>query len=61
MCKINEKMRNEAAEEAKKENSIDIALKMLSRGKLTIEEIAEDSGLALEEVKELADQIKSTI
>ncbi len=61
MCKINEDMCNEVAKEAKKENSIDIALKMLSRGKLTIEEIAEDSGLALEEVKELADQIKSTV
>lgn len=61
MCKLMEDRVNETAREAKKENSIDIALKMLSRGKLTIEEIAEDSGLALEEVNKLAEQIKSTI
>lgn len=30
------------------------ALKMLKRGKLTIEEIAEDSGLSVEEVKQLS-------
>ena len=35
---------------------IENALKMIARGKLTLEEIAEDSGLTLEEVKELADK-----
>lgn len=61
MCKINEEMCNEVAKEAKKENSVGIASKMLSRGKLTIEEIAEYTALTIEEIKELANQIKSTI
>ena len=43
-------------DEGKKEQSIETALKMIARGKLTLEEIAEDSGLTLEEVKELADK-----
>ena len=53
MCKAIEEMRNEAA----KLNSYEIALKLLQRGKETIEEIAEDSGLTVEEVTELAAQI----
>ena len=43
-------------DEGKKEQAIENALKMIARGKLTLEEIAEDSGLTLEEVKELADK-----
>ena len=38
------------------ETRIENALKMIARGKLTLEEIAEDSGLSLEKVKELADK-----
>ena len=41
------KLRNEAQKE--------IAIRMLKRGKMTIEEIAEDSGLSVTEVKQLAE------
>ena len=51
--------RNEATKEAEKLKSYQIALKLLQRGKETIEEIAEDSGLTIEEVNELAAQISS--
>ena len=44
------------AEKRAMETRIETALKMIARGKLTLEEIAEDSGLTLEEVKELADK-----
>lgn len=54
MCKLNEEMRNETAEM----KSVEIALKMLKKGKLTYEEIAEYSGLTLEEVQELAENQK---
>ena len=36
-----------------KENSKEIALKMIARGTMSIEEIAEDTGLSIEEVEEL--------
>lgn len=55
MCKAIEDMCNEAA----KLNSYQIALKLLQRGKETFEEIAEDSGLTLSEVTELAAQMSS--
>lgn len=37
------------------EGKREAALRMLKRGKLTIEEIAEDSGLSVEEVEQLAE------
>lgn len=43
--------RSQGINEAKK----DTALRMLKRGKLTIEEIAEDSGLSVEEVEKIAE------
>jgi hypothetical protein len=52
MCKIIEDMRIETAHR----NSMDIAWRMLQRGKATLEEIAEDTGLTLQEVKELASE-----
>ena len=42
---------NRGKKEAKKET----ALRMLKRGKLTLEEIAEDTGLGISEVRELAE------
>ena len=36
------------------QNQRETALKLLKRGKLTIEEIAEDSGLSVAEVEQLA-------
>ena len=50
MCKAIEDMRNDAIMDEK----IVIALKLLARGKETFEEIAEDSGLSIEKVEELA-------
>ena len=50
MCKVMEDMRNETAHKT----TVDLALKMLVRGRDTLEEIAEMTGLPLEEVRELA-------
>ena len=44
------RLKNEAVNETKRNT----ALRMLKRGKLTIEEIAEDSGLSVAEVEQLA-------
>jgi predicted transposase YdaD len=44
------KLKNEAENETKRQT----ALRMLKRGKLTLEEIAEYSGLSITEVKQLA-------
>ena len=58
MCKLLEEMRKEVAVEAeakgKAETTKKLALKMLARGRDSIEEIAEMTGLSLEEVRELA-------
>ena len=45
---------DEIREEARNENTCEIALKMISSGKLTLEEISEYSGLPIEKVRELA-------
>lgn len=50
MCKLMEDMRND--------EKIIIAVKLLKRGKESFEEIAEDSGLSLEDVKDLAMQLE---
>ena len=50
MCDILDEMRNEAVEKA----SIEHALKMIKSGKLSLEDIAEYSGLSLDKVRELA-------
>ena len=58
MCKAMEDMRNTAWNEGKvegiKENAIETAKNLIRRGKYTLEEIAEDTKLSLEQVKELA-------
>ncbi len=46
MCEIWDEVRNEAR--------IENAVKLLENGKLTLEEIAECSGLSLDKVRELA-------
>ena len=56
MCNLSQGIWDSGIEKGKKEQAIETALKMIARGKLTLEEIAEDSGLTLEEVKELADK-----
>ena len=50
MCKAMEEMRKEAVHK----NTVELALKMLARGRDSLEEIAEMTGLPLEEVRKLA-------
>ena len=61
MCKLMEDMRNEAAHEAKREGARNTAKRFLKMGKLSREEIADGTGLPLEEVKALEEVIKSII
>lgn len=53
MCKVMEDMINEEV----RENNIAIVMRMLERGKMSIEEIAEDVGLSVEEVKKISDEM----
>lgn len=53
MCKAMEDMWEQALKEGREENSRETAKKLLEKGKLTIEEIAECCGLTEEEVKTL--------
>lgn len=50
MCEILDEMRNEAVEKER----IKIALKMIKDGTITLDKIAEYSGLSLDKVRELA-------
>ena len=59
MCKAIEDMRNEIANEVKKLQKIQIAINLIKRGKENFEEIAEDSGLTIDEVNELATELSS--
>lgn len=67
MCKLLEEMRNEAAAKGKAEGkaegnhekAVSMAMKMLARGRDSIEEIAEMTGLPLEEVRDLAEKESS--
>jgi len=52
-----EDMRNEAAHEAKREGARKIAKRLLKMEKLSHEEIADGTGLPLEEVKALEEEI----
>nr|WP_297935486.1 hypothetical protein [uncultured Blautia sp.] len=62
MSRILEEMRNEVAEKAKAEGNhekaVNTALKMIARGRDSIEEVAEITGLSLEEVRKLAENQK---
>lgn len=53
MCKAMEDMRMESLQEGRKESMKEVALRMLADGALSLEKIAEYSGLSLEEVKKL--------
>ena len=50
MCDILDEMRNEAAEK----KACEIAIKLIKVGKLSLDEIADTSGLSIEKVRELA-------
>lgn len=53
MCRIMEDMRNESLKEGRKEGIKETALRMLAAGKYALEEIANISGLSLEEINQL--------
>lgn len=53
MCRIMEDMRNESLKEGIKEGMKEAALRMLAAGKYALEEIANISGLSMEEVNQL--------
>ena len=53
MCRTMEEMRIESWQEGVEEGRRDTALRMLKAGKYALDEIAEMSGLSLEEVKAL--------
>lgn len=53
MCRIMEDMRNESLKEGIREGMKEAALRMLAAGKYALEEIANISGLSLEEVNQL--------
>lgn len=54
MCKAMEDMRNETARKAAEQTKIEMALNMIKDGKLSLEQIAQYTMLAIERVKELA-------
>ena len=56
MCNLSQGIWDSGIEKGKKEQSIENALKMIADGQLSLEKIAQYSGLTLEEVKELADK-----
>lgn len=53
MCKVMEDMQNEALKEGIKEGAIISARRMIAIGKYTLDEIANISGLSLDEIKKL--------
>ena len=54
MCNLGEGIYEKAYEIGDKERAVAIAKKMLERGKYAIEEIAEDTGLTIEEIEQLS-------
>ena len=54
MCKVMEDMRNESAKTAVEKRNIEIALDLIRDGKLSLEQIAQYSRLAIDRVRELA-------
>lgn len=53
MCKALEEMREEAEQRGRVENMTAIAKRLLARGRDSLEEISEISGLSLDEVLKL--------
>ena len=53
MCKVMEDMRNESLQEGRQQGIKSMVLRMLETGKYALEDIAEISGLSLDEVKKL--------
>ena len=53
MCKVMEDMRNESLQEGRQQGIKSMVLRMLETGKYALEDIAEISGLSLDDVKKL--------
>lgn len=58
MCKSMEDRINAATASTAAAKTIEFALKMIVKGKLSLDEIAEYSGLSLDEIKALAEKNK---
>ncbi len=56
MCKIMEELRDKTAAEVTAERNREIALKFIQLGSVPLEQIAEATGLTLDEVKKLAEK-----
>ena len=56
MCEAMDRIAERRAKEAAYNRSVENALKMIADGQLSLEKIAQYSGLPLEKVKELADK-----
>lgn len=54
MCRAIEEMLDEVREKTEMRTRIEVTLNMINDGELSLEEIAQYSGLPLEKVKELA-------
>lgn len=54
MCEVLDRIEARGEARGKLDKAIEVAKKMIARGKMSLEEIAEDSGLTLDKVKELA-------
>lgn len=57
MSGVADEIRQEGREEGREEAQEDMAIKLLERGKMTWEEIAEVTEFSLEDIKELAEEI----
>ena len=53
MCNLSQSVREQGVAQGEKKKSIEMALKMLSKGKFDYEEIAEYTGLSPEKIAEL--------
>lgn len=61
MCKAIEDMRNEAAKQATWQHAVETAMKLIAMSILTEEQIAQATGLTLEEVQELAQEVQKPV
>ena len=59
MCKIMEDMRDETRNETLKESAVNTAKRMIAAGKYVLDEIADISGLSLDEVEKLQAEKKA--
>ena len=61
MCKAIEDMRNEAAKQAAWQKATETAMKLIAMGVGTHEQVAQATGLTLDEVQELAKEVQTSV